>query len=216
MVFNQSSISPPSSENSQDIANKLQGKTIVLDPKFWVGKDIKNYKEQLDNAIVSQNILTKEEVQYVSWGDVTFNQARSYPNCDFTVSKDGETAVAHNIDLDVEDVNKETFNEINNLIEHDIMGAEEGSLEYIGAVPPYGSIDTSDPSVMQKLVNSIGQDPAIMFNKPWNIPNFNKKYSKYISFDKMKIKQNQTVTMHLKVGNYTKDYQIIVWWRTTS
>ena len=205
-------------EYAEYIADKLQGKTIVLDPKFWVGKDIKNYKEKLDDAIVAQGILTQQEVQYVSWGDLTLNQARSYPNCDFTVSKDGETVMAHNVILNVENKqDKETFNQINNLIEKDIIKEGSDYLQYWGQVQnPYQEdhqyIDTSIPEEMQDLINSIGLN--------WNIvaddPNFNKEYGKYISFDKIKIYQNQTVTMHLKVGNYTKDYQIQVNWRVES
>ena len=200
------------------IANKLQGKTIVLDPKFWVGKDIKNYKEQLDNAIVSQGILTKEEVQYVSWGDLSLNQARSYPNCDFTVNKDGEIAVAHNITLDVENQqNKQTFNQINNLIEKDIIEGDADQLEYQGPDfenwdTPNFHIDTNISKEMNDLINSVGLD--------WNIvkddPNFNKEYSKYISFDKTKMYPQQTITMHLRVGDYTKDYQVKIWWRSES
>lgn len=96
------------------IANKLTNKTIRLNPKFWVGKNIKNYKEQLDDAIVSQGILTKEEVQYVSWGDLTLNQARSYPKCAFTVSKDGHNAIAKNITLDTEYEANKIANKLSN------------------------------------------------------------------------------------------------------
>ena len=203
-------------EDAEDIANKLQGKTIVLDPKFWVGKDIKNCKDQLDNAIVSQDILTQEEVQYVSWGDLTLNQARSYPNCDFTVSKDSETAVAHNITLDVENQqDKQTFNQINNLIEKDIIQRSSDQLEYGGPdfedpfQPDKQHINTAIPKEMSDLVNSVGLNDYIAGDDI----NFNKKYSQYISFDKTNIYPQKLVNMYVKVGNYTKKYQIKVWWR---
>ena len=200
---------PVGYERAQDIANKLQGKTIILDPKFWVGKDIKNYKEQLDNAIVSQGILTKEEVQYVSWGDLTLNQAKSYPNCDFTVNKGGETAIAPNITLDVENKQDEQkFNQINNLIEKDVIKISSGQWEYQGPDfedwdTPNVHIDTNISKEMNDLINSVDVDFSDL-----------KPYTQYISFDKQIIKENQIITMHVKVGNYTKDYQVKVWWKS--
>ena len=200
-------------ESAQDIANKLQGKTIVLDPKFWVGKDIKNYKEQLDNAIVQQGILTQKEVQYVSWGDLILNQARSYPGCVFVVEKDGQTASAGDITINVKANDQAIFNKANNIIQEGLMNDEKGSLKYSG--PTVGTtmknhIDTSDPKAMQDLIASVGEDPAVRHYDP----DFNKEYSKYISFDKQIINENDTVTMHLKVGNYTKDYKIQIWWQS--
>ena len=218
MSYSKESYSPigPSQETAQGIANKLQGKTIVLDPKFWVGKDITNYKEQLDNAIVSQGILTQDEVQYVSSGDLTLDQARSYPNCDFTVSKDGQTVVAHNITLNVESQDQQTFNQINNLIENYIMSksAGQGQIQYEGPLQnPYQEghqyIDTSIQEEMQDLINSVGEEIARVGGGTI----FYNNYIKYISFDKMKIYQHENIRMHLKVGNYTKDYQVIVYWK---
>ena len=90
------------------------------------------------------------------------------------------------------------------------MNDEKGSLKYNG--PTVGTtmknhIDTSDPKAMQDLISSVGEDPAIRHYDP----NFNKKYTKYISFDKQIIHENENVTMHLKVGDYTKDYQVNIW-----
>ena len=205
-------LSPSRQLTAQDIANKLQGKTIILDPRFWVGKDIKNYKEQLDNAIVQQGILTKEEVQYVSWGDLTLNQARSYPNCDFTVSKDGETALAHNITLDPLG-DEQIFNKINNLIEKYIIGEMKGEIEYDRGIfgdPPYQDyINTSISEQMQDTIDSVADEIA----RVGGGTTLDNDYGKYISFDKMKIYQHQNVTMHVKVGNYTKDYQVTFYWR---
>ena len=90
------------STGAQKIAEKLANKTINLDPTFWIGKNIKTYHNDLAKAIVAQGILTQAEVQYVTWGDLTLNQARKYPKSTFTVSKNGYSAVANNIILDVQ------------------------------------------------------------------------------------------------------------------
>ena len=215
VLFNQSCKSAPAGEDAQDISNKLVGKTIVLDPKFWVGKDIKNYKQQLDTAIVQQKILTQTEFQYLSWGDLTIDQARKYPNCDFTVTKDGQTATTHNVTLDVNSPQQlATFNKINNLIEKDIIQQTEGDILYQGNYIDWDKsdmhIDTNQPNMMQDLIDSVGETPTI----EGDCPNFNKLYGKYISFDKINIYRDQVVTMHLKVGSYTKDYQITVNFRS--
>ena len=88
-------------ETAATIAKKLEGKTINLDASFWVGKSIVNYKQQLQTIIVEQGILTQDEVQYVSWGELTFTKATAYPKCSFTVSKDGQTVTASNITLNL-------------------------------------------------------------------------------------------------------------------
>ena len=200
-------------EHAQQIADKLAGKTIVLDPKFWVGKDIKNYKQQLDALIVQQGILTKKEVQYVSWGDLTIDQARKYPNCDFNVTKDGQTATAHNVTLNIDSAEFEWFNHINQLIESDIIQKEGGQLLYQGPLKdPYGSIDTSDQEVMLALEHSVGKDPLISRD----CPNFNKEYSPFIYFNEMKITNGQSVNLTVNVDGYTKSYKIKIWWKTAT
>ena len=200
-------------ESAQDIANKLAGKTIVLDPKFWVGKDIKNYKQQLDALIVQQGILTKKEVQYVSWGDLKIDQARKYPNCDFNVTKDGQTATAHDVTLNIDSAEFEWFNKINQLIGSDIIQKEGGQLLYQGPLKdPYGSIDTSDQEVMLALEHSVGKDPLISRD----CPNFNKEYSPFIYFNEMKITNGQSVNLTVNVDGYTKSYKIKIWWKTAT
>ena len=56
-------------ETAKQIAAKLSGKTIITDPNFWLGKDIKKYHDQLANAIVQQGILTKNwgAICYLGW-----------------------------------------------------------------------------------------------------------------------------------------------------
>ena len=208
----ESALTPSNPSGAQQIANELKGKVIVLDPKYWVGKDIKNYKEQLDNVLVAEHILTKDEVQYVSWGDLTLKKGMGTCKCDFTVTKDGHTVVDH--DTEIQFNTRALFHWLNVGFEQGIMKEEEGELQYIGATPPYGSIDTSNPTVMQNLVSSIWKDPAIVHG--YYNSDFFKEYSRYISFDKTKLTNGGKIMMHIKVGSYTKDYQIKVWWRTAS
>ena len=54
-------------ETAQTIAKKLQAATILLNPGFWLRKDVFDYQSQLNDAIVQQGILTRREVQYVTW-----------------------------------------------------------------------------------------------------------------------------------------------------
>ena len=77
-------------EDAEDIAGKLFGQLIKLNPNFWFGKNIKNYQAQLNVQIVKQGILTAEEVKYVVWQDFTVASAIFYWNKGhFTVKKDG-------------------------------------------------------------------------------------------------------------------------------
>ena len=98
-------------DSAQDIADKLSGQTINLDPNYWFNKNIKNYSQQLKNVIQYQKLLTADELKYVSWGDLTLNQwdkeKNLYPNCDFTVTKNGQTATAHNISLKLSNLNED-------------------------------------------------------------------------------------------------------------
>ena len=100
-------------ETAQNIANKLQDKTIKLNASFWVGKDIANYLPNLRAVLVQQGLLTKDEANYVSCGHLTFAKATVYPHCIFTVSKDGQTATAQNIAIDVSSSAQDIANKIN-------------------------------------------------------------------------------------------------------
>ena len=88
-------------ETASQIAAKLANKTIDLDPSFWADKDIKNYHTQLANLLVQKNIVSKWEVQFVSWGDLTVASDKIYQNCAFTITKNQTTAQATNITLNV-------------------------------------------------------------------------------------------------------------------
>ena len=80
-------------EDAEDIAGKLWNQTVKIDPNVWLNKDIKTAQADFNKAIVADGILTADEVQYVSWGDLTINEAGWFKNKgDFTVSKDGSVA----------------------------------------------------------------------------------------------------------------------------
>ena len=83
-------------EDVEDIANKLFGKLININPNFWLNKDIHNYQSQFNAAIVQQKVLTADEVKYVSWASLEINRAGYFwSQADFTVAKDGATATGH-------------------------------------------------------------------------------------------------------------------------
>ena len=80
-------------EDAEDIASKLWNQTIKIDPNVWLNKDIKTEQADFNKAIVNDGILTADETQYVSWGDLTINEAGWFHNQgDFTVAKDGSVA----------------------------------------------------------------------------------------------------------------------------
>ena len=85
-----------SNEDVEDIANKLFGKIINLDPNFWLNKDIHNYQSQFNDAIVKQKVLTADEAKYVTWNNLEIVRAGYFwSQADFTVAKDGATATGH-------------------------------------------------------------------------------------------------------------------------
>ena len=80
-------------EDAEDIAGKLFGQSIKLDPTFWLNKSIQEYRSQFNATVVKDGILTQDEVQYVSWGNMNINFAGYFVNkLKFTVTKDGATA----------------------------------------------------------------------------------------------------------------------------
>ena len=89
-------------EDAEDIANKLFNKSIKLDPNFWLGKNIKDYQSQFNATVVKDGILTQDEIQYISWGNVDINVAGYFVNkLTFSVKKDGATATGSStIDAD--------------------------------------------------------------------------------------------------------------------
>ena len=89
-------------EDAEDIANKLFNKTIKLDPNFWLGKNIKDNQTQFKDAVVKDGILTQDEIQYVTWGNVNINIAGYFVNkLTFSVVKNGATATGSStIDAD--------------------------------------------------------------------------------------------------------------------
>ena len=86
-------IGPSQKEDAEDIANKLFMKKIKLDPDFWLGKNIKDYTNQFNGALIKQGLLNQEETQYISWSNVNITSASYFSNAiNFTVQKDKATA----------------------------------------------------------------------------------------------------------------------------
>ena len=90
-------------ETASDIANKLEGKTVNLNLKDWKGKKVMDNIPQFRDDLVQQNLLTEDEAQYVYNGNVkwTVTKVQKAPGCDFLVKKDGQTASAGDITLNI-------------------------------------------------------------------------------------------------------------------
>lgn len=83
-------------EDAEDIANKLWNKTIKINPKFFLNKNLQTDQEQFTDIVEEQRIITPDEAQYVSWGNLNINIAGWYWNKgSYTVTKDGATATGH-------------------------------------------------------------------------------------------------------------------------
>lgn len=87
-------------ETPYDIALKLAHKTIKLDPNYWLRKDIKDYRNQLNNTIVNEGILTKAEVQYVDWSSLIIERAAYYKSTEFSVREGQGPIVTDTVILD--------------------------------------------------------------------------------------------------------------------
>ena len=73
------------SEVPQDIANKLNNQQIKLDPTVWVGRNLANYQQQLNQTLVTEKILNKYEAPYVYWSNFTVCVAKYFWSWSFNV-----------------------------------------------------------------------------------------------------------------------------------
>ena len=105
--------SNPLTGDASSIGHKIENRTIGLHGSFWLGKDIFEYHQQLADAIVQQGLLTKAEVQYVSWGHLLITQNKVYHNINFTVKTYDATYVAGLIKLFVSETPQDIANKLN-------------------------------------------------------------------------------------------------------
>ena len=90
------------SEIPQDIANKLNHQQIKLDPTIWMGRNLANYQQQLNQVLVKENILNKYEAQYVHWNSFVVTAAKYYWSCSFAVwRQDPQYAASGIVSLNV-------------------------------------------------------------------------------------------------------------------
>ena len=89
-----------STTEADDIAKKLQGQTIKLDPHFWLGRNLQEDGFLLNDIIVKKGILTQDEAQWVYWNNLTINVAGWYWKAGFTVSVDGQSSASGTTCLD--------------------------------------------------------------------------------------------------------------------
>ena len=87
--------------NPYAIANKLRKHTIKLDPNVWLGRNTKDFENQINAIVVKDGILTQDEAQYVTWSSVNLTVAGWYWTVDFTVTVPGATAT-DNVTLDMD------------------------------------------------------------------------------------------------------------------
>ena len=105
--------SNPITGNAASIGHKIENRTIGLHGSFWLGKDIFDYHQQLADAIVKQGLLTKAEVQYVSWGHLLITENKLYHNINFTVKTYDATYVAGLIKLFVSESSQDIVDKLN-------------------------------------------------------------------------------------------------------
>ena len=103
-------------EDAEDIASKLWNKTIKIDPNAFLGKDIKTAQAQFNEVVVKEQILTQDEVKYVSWGDLKINAARWYNNqAHFSVKKDGAVCTGSDtVDASINETTAQIAAKLNN------------------------------------------------------------------------------------------------------
>ena len=103
-------------EDAEDIANKLWNKTIKIDPNVFLNKDIKTAQAQFNAVVFKEKILTQDEIQYVSWGDLTISAARWYNNgAHFSVKKDGAVCTGTDtVDASLNETPAQIATKINN------------------------------------------------------------------------------------------------------
>ena len=81
-------------DSAQQIANKLNGKSVKLDPNFWVGKSTQNYIPQFNSALVKAGLITQYEAKYADIKlPLTTLAAHWYWSQKFTVYE-GDDAIA--------------------------------------------------------------------------------------------------------------------------
>ena len=96
----------PGQETAQGIANKLKGKTVKVNPTFWGGHNVRDYKTQLQTALVQQHLLNQDEAQYVTGANQVISEVLAYHNLTFKVVKNGRTANVTGMTVDASESNQ--------------------------------------------------------------------------------------------------------------
>ena len=112
-------VNPPNPETAQTIANKLIENTITIDLANWTGKRIDENMALFRQTLVKEDILTQDEAQYVTNGNLqslgVISKATIDPGIVLDVTKDGQTVGAGNITLKI---NAETAQQIANKLQY--------------------------------------------------------------------------------------------------
>ena len=90
-----------SGETAQDIANKLEDKSLNLKWGKWKDRDVADYSQKLAELVVSNGFLTEDEAQYITgWSDFTIDKTGSF-EVPLTIEKAGQTVKAYDFSLKV-------------------------------------------------------------------------------------------------------------------
>lgn len=85
------------------IANLLANKTVNLNLYSWQNEKIADHIDQFRNVLVNDLFMDQQDAQYVYDGNVTWpiTKVQTAPGCVFVVKKDGQTASAGNVTLNI-------------------------------------------------------------------------------------------------------------------
>ena len=90
-------------DSAASIANLLANKTVNLNLYSWQNEKIADHIGQFRNVLVNDLFMNQQDAQYVFDGNVTWpiTKVQKAPGCIFVVKKDGQTANAGNVTLNI-------------------------------------------------------------------------------------------------------------------
>ena len=94
-ALNKAPVSNPkvsaTNEDAQQIADKLNGKTVYVNPNYWMNKDVRTYINEFRSDVIRQGILPASEAQYLTLEQsLVINQKKVYASAGFGVEILGE------------------------------------------------------------------------------------------------------------------------------
>ena len=223
VIFDNTPYNIPSNFNpTENIISNISSTNINLAP-FITDPSLQDNKNNILNSLNTSNnniLKTYSSDNYSNW---SLSLASGSNNLVKGLNPGVLTLIlgswnsSINISIWFKEDAKETFINLTNILDKAFKLDPE--FEYIGSGfidwdTANCHIDTTNPKTMSELINGLG---TAMGNKSiWSQDkNFNNDYSQYISFDpNSNIKENTHVKMHINIANFTKDYNVSIWWRS--